>query len=238
MKRLLAGALFIACSLAGAGQPRANPEQGEREMSESVRRPVVILGASYARGWQPESIAGLPVINRGVSGEQSFEMLARFSDDVVAHRPRAVILWGYINDFFRGERAKADETMERAKESFRAMVTLARENGIEPVVATEVTIRGEDSWTETVAGWIGGLLGKESYQDYINGKVREANEWLRDYAEREGLLLLDLEPVLADARGRRRKEFAKEDGSHITPAGYEAIQGFAAPVLEDRLGGR
>ena len=41
------------------------------------------------------------MINRGVNGEQSFEMLKRFDSDVVATKPRAVILWGFINDVFR-----------------------------------------------------------------------------------------------------------------------------------------
>ena len=43
----------------------------------------------------------MPVINRGVAGQQSFELLARFDNDVVPERPRAVILWGFINDIFR-----------------------------------------------------------------------------------------------------------------------------------------
>jgi hypothetical protein len=66
---------------------------------------IVLLGASYVRGWNLQDIAGCRVINKGVNGEQSFEMLSRFEQDVIAVCPRAVIIWGYINDIFRSEKA-------------------------------------------------------------------------------------------------------------------------------------
>ena len=70
--------------------------------------PVVVLGASYAGGWQLEPIAGVSVVVRGVSGQQSFEVLERFERDVVSAKPRAVILWGFINDIFRAPAAEID----------------------------------------------------------------------------------------------------------------------------------
>lgn len=80
---------------------------------------------------------------------------------------------------------------------------------------------------------IGKLLGKASYQDYINGHVSEVNRWIRELAAREGILLLDLERVLADPQNVRKKEYALPDGSHISPQGYEAIRRYS----EERLRG-
>lgn len=62
---------------------------------------VVVIGASYARGWKPESLWGANVVNKGASGEQTHEMLARFDDDVLALEPQMVIIWGFINDIYR-----------------------------------------------------------------------------------------------------------------------------------------
>jgi len=67
------------------------------------------------------------------------------------------------------------------------------------------------------------LLGKTSYQDYVNTHVRETNRWIRDLAVREGIRLLDFETVLVDQRGVRRKDLSKPDGSHISEAGYKAL---------------
>jgi lysophospholipase L1-like esterase len=212
----------------------ADAEQ-DRTMSSKPAGSVVILGASYAKGWNPGTLGAHECLNRGVDGEQSHQMRARFERDVLAHRPRSVIIWGYINDIHRSERDRIAETKERAKQSFVEMIELARANGIEPIVATELTIRSRDSWTELIAGLIGRLLGKESYQDYINSQVLELNDWLKQYAAENGIFVLDLQPVLSDGYGRRRREYATEDGSHVTQAGYEALTSRFGGILEAHL---
>jgi lysophospholipase L1-like esterase len=197
--------------------------------------PVVLLGASYASNWKLPDLAGRPVVNKGVAGQESWEMLARFDRDVLALAPSAVILWGYINDIFRAPRDGMDKAMARARASFEEMIGRARAAGIEVILATEVTIRPKDEWGEMAAGWVGWVLGKESYQDYINKRVSELNVWLREKAAQEKLFLLDLQPVLAEASGQRQKAFTREDGSHISPEGYAALSAYAVPLLEEHL---
>jgi lysophospholipase L1-like esterase len=222
--------LLICC----AATWTAAAEQGQ-VMNERRDGTTVILGASYAKGWNPGTLGGHACINKGVDGEQSHEVRARFERDVLALEPRSVIIWGYINDIHRSERARIEQTKERVRQSFIEMVELARANGIEPIVATEVTIRTRDSWKELLAAMIGRLLGKESYQDYINSHVLELNGWLRQYAADNGILVLDLQSILSDESGRRGREYATEDGSHITPAGYEALTSHFRVILEAHL---
>jgi lysophospholipase L1-like esterase len=193
---------------------------------------IVLIGASYAKGWSLDQIDGMRIINKGVSGEQSFEMLARFQEDVISLKPKSVIIWGFINDIHRSKRENIDATITKAKKSFMEMVKLAKENQIVPILATEVTIRAKDSWSETLAGWVGGLLGKKSYQDYVNKHVLETNKWLKNYAMKQNLLLLDLQPVISDENGRRQKEYATKDGSHISQKGYDKLTEYAQGVLE------
>lgn len=194
--------------------------------------PIVVLGASYARGWTPAAIGRHRLINKGAGGQQSFEMLERFERDVVAENPRAVILWGFINDIFRGSPEEIEQTAARTRESFTKMVELARANGIEPILATEVTMGSSGSWSETFRSWVNWVRGKESYQAYVNRHVMDINRWLADFASREGLLLVDLHGALADEEGRRKPEFTLEDGSHLTEAAYGALTTHALPVLE------
>ena len=216
----------------GAAAPGAAADTGRQAL---LRRhpggPVVILGASYAAGWHP-TVKGVPIVNKGAAGQQSFELRARFDADVVAQQPRAVVIWGYINDIFRSSRDQVPAAKTRAKAEFEAMVAAARAQGIEPILTTEATIRGKSSWSDSIAELVGWVMGKTSYQSYINGHVLELNTWVRAYAAREGLLLLDLHPVLSQADGQRKAEFANEDGSHIPAAGYAAIDRYAVPILE------
>jgi uncharacterized SAM-binding protein YcdF (DUF218 family) len=205
-----------------AQQPRANDT-------------VVVLGASYAAGWKFESIGDLRVVNKGVGGQHSWELLERFDRDVVAAAPRAVIIWGFINDIYRAKRPELSDTLERTRHSMIAMIDRARANGIEPILATEVTIRGRLELREDIAAFIGRLAGKQGYQDFINRHVLDTNVWLRELARQRGLLLLDLQPQIAGPDGSRRREYSQPDGSHISTAGYETLTHYATPVLSERL---
>jgi len=87
--------------------------------SNSDNKTLVVIGASYTRGWNISEIAGLKVVNKGVNGNQSSEMLARFQADVIAVKPRAVIIWGFINDIFGSKRDEVNDTLEKVKEHYK-----------------------------------------------------------------------------------------------------------------------
>jgi lysophospholipase L1-like esterase len=201
----------------------------------NVTGPIVLLGASYAAGWPLAQINGIPVVNRGVAGQQSFELLERFDRDVASASPRAVILWGFSNDIHRAEAGAMDRTIARVRDSYAQLIARARRHGIEPILATELTLRPPDSVGERVAGWTGTLRGKESYQDQVNRHVLALNRWLIDAATGEGLLVLDLQSVLSEPNGRRHPAFAQPDGSHITSAGYDALTSFVTPIFEEHF---
>ena len=197
--------------------------------------PLVVLGASYAQNW-PLAVPGWRIVNKGIAGQVSTEVRDRFQRDVVPERPRAVIIWGFINDVFRATPDRMPATLTGVRENIQAMVAAARAAGIEPILATEVTVRGGVTWGDWAREWVGWALGKESYQAMINRHVHETNAWLRDYAARERLLLLDLQPVVSDAKGFRVPEHAEPDGSHVSPAGYDALTRYAGPKLAAHLG--
>lgn len=197
--------------------------------------PIVILGASYAGGWDLKSVSGVEVLNRGVAGEQSFEMLARFERDVVAAQPRLVVIWGFINDISRSAPETMDASLERIRESYTQMISSARQQGIPVVLATELTIRPRDTWTEWAASIVGGALGKLSYQDRVNAHVIDVNRWLLEFAAREHLPVLRFQELLSDENGRRRRDFIQDDGSHVTAAAYAALTAYARPILEEHV---
>jgi lysophospholipase L1-like esterase len=220
-----------------AGGTELLEQSGGKKTPGSTARmdTVVIIGASYARAWSVPELGGMRAINKGINGEQSFEMLQRFAADVIAAKPKAVIIWGFINDIHRTKREEIAAAMARARESTEEMVRLARVNGIQPILATEVTIRGKDDLRSTLAGWVGVILNKTSYQDYVNGHVLETNHWIREFARENRIPLLDFQPLIADEKGFRKKEFATEDGTHISEAAYEKLTHHAKEVFSSLL---
>jgi lysophospholipase L1-like esterase len=231
---MMPSVVFSTPELLGAGTDVRG--QMKMDKAEASSKTLVLIGASYAGGWLPDQpVAGYRVINKGVTGQQSYEMLARFENDVLTLKPDAVIIWGFINDVFRSDQMQIDQTLKRTRESMQAMVELAKKSGIVPILATEVTIRGKDEWKEVIGDLVGSLLGKTSYQDYVNRHVRETNRWIRELAAREQVQLLDFETVLADQQGVRRKELSKPDGSHISSRGYEVLTRYAEERLRVEL---
>ncbi|TFH33576.1 MAG: hypothetical protein E4G97_00010 [Deltaproteobacteria bacterium] len=224
-------------SLGHAAARDGKKPEGKVVRSDSVqetprgKKSLVVIGASYARGWTDASWGKFAIVNKGVDGEQSFEMLARFKRDVLDERPDVVIIWGFINDIFRSNREGIDPTLERTCGNITKMADLARANGIKPVIATEVTIRGRSGVKETIASWIGRIKGGESYQDFVNRHVLRTNQWIREYSIEQRIQLLDFQPLLADGEGRRKREYAKEDGSHLSALAYERLSQYAGEIL-------
>jgi lysophospholipase L1-like esterase len=103
------------------------------------------------------------------------------------------------------------------------MVDMSLAANIEPIVVTEVTITSRDHLIERIKLLIGHLLDKTSYQDYVNRLVMETNNWLRQYASKKHLMLLDFEKLLSTENGYRKRDFAAEDGSHLSVAAYQVL---------------
>jgi lysophospholipase L1-like esterase len=230
--------LWALSRLVNPGLPvqerRANPVAATNCVTPVT---VVILGASYAKGWSP-AFGSIRIVNAGREGDESWQMLERFEHDVLSNQPRAVILWGFINDIFRSRRGDIAATLSRTRATITKMVEMSQERSIEPVLATEVTIRGPKTWRETAGSLLARLLRRQSYQDYINAHVSATNVWIRDLAASRKIALLDFERALAATDGRRQYEFAADDGSHVSADGYEALTDFAMPVLAERFCGQ
>lgn len=98
------------------------------------------MGASYLKGWTLDNIDCLPVVNKGVSGETSTQVRERFDVDALTAKPKAVIIWGHINDFSNAPKDKERQTRKTAIENLKNMLDTAKQQGIIPVVATEITL--------------------------------------------------------------------------------------------------
>lgn len=192
---------------------------------------LTIIGASYAQGWGQPILPGYQVLNKGVGGEESWQVAARFVKDALSTKPNVVLIWGHINDITRTSPDKYSFAKQRAMQSYKQMIADARAANVQVILATEMTLPTALSWREWIPAFAGWVRGKESYAARVNREVKAINAWLRETAANEKLCLLDLEKAVDDGSGGRRPEFAQEDRSHITPAGYAAITAFAQRQL-------
>lgn len=145
------------------------------------------------------------VINRGVNGERSDEIRARFERDVVAERPRAVVIIAGVNDVYQGH------TVEDVTAHLSAMYARAADAGI-PVVA-------------------GSILPYNTATPEQNASMRRINDWIR---RQPGIAFADTRSAAA-ASGDPDSLFDSPDGLHPSPAGYRRMADAIRPALEQVL---
>lgn len=217
------------------GESVTTPHSASDYRALASSAPIVVLGASYAQGWILSPVAGSTVINAGVAGETTTEMAARFERDVLARAPRAVVIWGFINDVFRAPRAEVPAMLAKTRTNLTDMIARGQSAGVRVILATEVTLTERAGLVNWAMALTGRLLRRASYQDYVNALVEDTNRWIRQTAQENAIVLLDLAPVVSDASGRRLRRFAQGDGSHLTSDAYAALTRYSLPILERHL---
>ncbi|MGH6615062.1 SGNH/GDSL hydrolase family protein [Sphingomonas sp.] len=174
---------------------------------------IVFIGDSITENWSvahPGFFAN-GVINRGISGQTTPQMLVRFEADVIALQPKAVHIMAGTNDLAGNT---GPTTMLDIRNNIIAMVALARANGIRVFLASTPPA-GAFSWRP-------GL--KPAAQ------IIQLNDWLRSYAKRVGATYLDYHAALATSEGALRRELSP-DGVHPNNDGYAAMEPIARRAI-------
>ena len=177
---------------------------------------VVFLGDSITASWNLAA-SRLPsgVVNRGISGQTTPQMLVRFRQDVVNLRPAVVHIMAGTNDVAENT---GPTTLAAIEDNLASMVDLARAHHIRVVLAAVPPALD--------FGWRPGLQPA--------AKIVALNEWIRSYAARNGLVYVDYHAVLADER-QGFKAALSDDGVHPNTAGYEVMAPLARRALARAL---
>ena len=191
-----------------------------RELAAASTTRVVFLGDSITEGWKDATPAmfGADILDRGIGGQTTEQMLVRFRTDVLDLHPAVVHIMAGTNDVAGNQGPTSVATIEG---NIRSLVEQARANGITVVIAS-VPPASRFGWSPV-----------ENASDVI----AELNAWLRAYARREQLLYVDYYGLLADGHGGMRPAYS-DDGVHPSRAGYEAMRPLALAALHAALESR
>ena len=178
---------------------------------DANERRVVFLGDSITDGWKlAEYFPGKPYINRGISGQTTPQMLIRARPDVVALRPRVVVILAGTNDIAGNT---GPMTLESIEDNYTSIAELARANGIRVVFASVLPIHD---------------YGKNKVSERRSpDQIKKLNEWLKAYCQRSGHTYLDYYSHMLDDKGMLRADLAG-DGLHPNAEGYKIM----APLAE------
>ncbi|HEX4648732.1 MAG TPA: SGNH/GDSL hydrolase family protein [Steroidobacteraceae bacterium] len=223
MSRLIALAA-VAVTLA------TGPDWGQllRYRQENQRLPapraavprVVFIGDSITEGWNLAglALARVEVLNRGIGGQTTPQMLLRFRQDVVELEPSVVHILAGTNDFAGNT---GPTTLEAIEDNLMSMVEIARANQVR-VVLGSVPPALDFPWRQ----------GLEPAP-----RILALNAWMREYAARHKLVYADYYTALTDSRGGMRSTLS-DDGVHPNAAGYAVMGPLARESVLRALRGR
>jgi len=180
---------------------------------------VVFMGDSITDFWGHDDafFPGKPYVNRGISGQTTAQMLLRFRADVIALKPRAVLILAGTNDIV-GNTGPA--TLGMIEDNLTSMAELARANHIKVVLASVTPVND--------------YVHSDMTTGRPPAKILALNTWIKAYAQREHLVYLDYYPALLDNQQALRKDFS-DDGLHPNAAGYAVMVPLAQRAIEQAL---
>lgn len=190
-----------------AGLTRYGSEDAELK---PVKDRVVFLGDDITEHWSP-FFPGKPYVNRGISRQITPQLLVRFRQDVIALKPKVVVIQTGTNDIAGIMGGGTEGVMA---DHFMSMVELAKANGIRVVLASLTPVC--DCYTN------------QTKRRPI-GKLISMNGWLKDYAAKSGSIYLDYYSALTE--GREMKKECTEDGFLPNEKGYSVMARRAEETL-------
>lgn len=209
-------ALLVAGCLLASTTLFAQTEKGDwaqfgryAEANKTVKIPsnVVFMGNSITDGWWPADSTFFiqnNFIDRGIGGQTTSEMLARFRPDVIALKPKAVVIMAGINDIAHNNGVIK---LENVFDNLVSMAELAKVNNIQ-VIFCSVMPAYDFPWRP----------GMEPA-----GKVIRLNKMIKDYADQNGLTYVDYDSAMKDERDGLPANLSK-DGVHPTLEGYKIME--------------
>ena len=169
---------------------------------KAPEKAIVFLGNSITEAgeWQ-EVLPGKKVINRGISGDNSFGVYARL-DALLALKPAKVFLLIGINDLKRGT------PVEVILNNYTKIIEKIKKDAPETTLYLQSVLPVAESVIPVI------------YAKITNGKVKELNKGIRELANSDRLTYIDLyNDVFISNEGQLKIEFTT-DGLHLKAAAY------------------
>ncbi len=182
---------------------------------------VVFMGDSITDGWgrkYGKFFPGKSYINRGISGQTTPQMLIRFRPDVIALKPKVVVILAGTNDLAGNTGPSRIEAIE---DNLISMSELAKANGIHVVLASLLP----------VCDYIKPQTNRRSPEQIV-----ALNDWMKDYAAKHGLGYLDYYSAMLDDKKVLNQNMTY-DGLHPNDAGYEIMGPLAEKAIATVLRG-
>ena len=188
-----------------------------------IKPDVIFMGDSITDFWpQPRFGAFFPgksYVGRGVSGQTTPQMLIRMRPDVIALKPKVVVILAATNDIAGNTGAMTDEQIEG---NLASMAELASANLIKVVLSSITPVSNYHLSNPNAA--------PQTTSRPLT-RVRAINDWMREYAAAHKHVYLDYFSAMIDDKGLLKAELSGDD-LHPNAAGYAIMAPLAEAAIQ------
>ena len=186
------------------------------EANKTVSNPIaVFMGNSITDNWarmRPDFFKNNNFVGRGISGQVTAQMLARFRTDVLNLHPQVVVIMAGTNDIARNDKYVP---VEGIAGNIISMVELAQAHGIKPIILS-ILPAAKYMWRPEIT---------ESTQ-----MILQVNAMLESYARLNGITYIDYFNLLKDENNALPQKYAV-DGVHPNDECY----GIMEPIVKAEI---
>ncbi len=188
--------LFQGDSITDAGRSR-------RDDHDLGRGYAAMVAAWFGAAWPEKNVR---FVNRGVSGNRSKDLVARWPADCLSLKPNLVSIMIGINDTWRRYDSNDPTSTEAFARSYRAILGQVRNRLDARLVICEPFL-------------LPVLDDRRAWRVDLDPKI----VIVRDLAREFGAVYVPLDGIFAQASMRREPAFWTADGVHPSPAGHALI---------------
>jgi lysophospholipase L1-like esterase len=188
---------------------------------------VVFIGDSITAIWGngqlgPEFAEHPNWVDKGISGQNSAQVLARFQTDVIDLHPEIVHILVGTNDVYPGWTLEPSQsnTIDSVA-NVEAMVRMAQASSIHVILATI------PPWGCSASNCVLAVTADPTLSRY--SRINTWNAWIEQYALSQGIPVADYHSALLAADGQRYVPDLTLDGVHPSDAGYVVM----TPMVEN-----
>jgi lysophospholipase L1-like esterase len=185
-----------------------------------VKPRIVLIGDSRIRAMRLGSLDKTwEVVNRGVNGETSAQLLIRIEQDALALKPEVIVIQCGINDLVAGigSDTMAPVLTTQAIANLKTMAARSAATGAKTVILTVIPPAKPD------------LARRFVWSENIRAEVASVNQQLLDWNPPDGVWVLDLSEVFGSSTSLPT-EFALNT-LHLNQTGYAKLEAKLAPLI-------
>ena len=210
--------MLLACNLSAQNFVHYHWFDGENAtVPAGTKGRVVFMGDSITEGWGVKGTPGFfdndKMVERGISGEVTAQMVLRFRRDVIDLKPKTVVILCGCNDIALNQ---GEYNEDYTFGNIVTMIELAKANKIRPILCS-ILPAAAFPWRQDVT---------DSAE-----KVASLNARLEAYARKNHIKWVDyFSPMLAPD-GRSLNPDYTNDGIHPTLPGYQVMEAIILKAL-------